>query len=119
MKVVGPHYAGKFILDLYKLTSGTKEFDEKMREYFKHRYASLSIIPFDEGDDYFKALLRLNGVSRIVKVRVLGLTKDSIKASFHIDLRKFNFKPGYAWSVIRPEISIVARVHASTKVKNN
>jgi len=115
MKVVGPHYAGKFILDLHKLTSGSPEFDEKMKEYFQHRYTSLSIIPFDDGDKYFKALLRLNGVSKVVKVKVLSLTKESIKASFHIDLRKFNFKPGYAWEIIRPEIGIVARVYASTK----
>jgi hypothetical protein len=110
LKKTGPHFLGRFVLDLDRLTSSVDLFDKNMKNYFRDRYATLSIIPFDRGDESFKALLKLNDVSRFVKINVAEIDNYNLKTNFKVDLRDFNFSGGYGWDLIRPIINIKAEV---------
>lgn len=118
LKKTGPHYMGRFVLDLKKLSSGLADFDKHMHEYFaNHRYATLSLVPFDSGDESFKALLKLNGVSQFIHSKVF-FDKYKMESNFNIDLRDFNFKAGYGWDLINPVISIKAEIgHAGKNTR--
>jgi hypothetical protein len=122
LSVTGPHVFGHFVVDLSKLTSGLPDFDHRMKtEYLdikKKRYAALTIYPFDMGDKTFKAWIRINGVSKEITVDVLSVSYKHLDAYFTIDLKEFNFKPGYGWDLIDiDQIDIHARIypHGSKK----
>lgn len=106
LKKAGPHYSGKFVIDLHALGSSNDEVNFRLKSYFKSRYATAYIIPFDSSDKQFKALLKLNGTSKIIKVDIINLKKESMVGRFKIDLRDFNFKEGYGWDLIQKIITI-------------
>ena len=120
LKVTGPHYMGRFILDLHELTSGDYDLDHTMRtKYFhKHRYTTFSIIPFDSGDKSFKGLLRLNGTSKIIRVDILKSSKDILAMHFSIDLNDY-YNPSFGWELVNHDVGISLELSHGTKKRSN
>ena len=111
---------GKFVLDLHKLTSDDDDFDHIMRTkyFYNHRYSTFTIIPFDEGDRSFKGLLRLNAISKIIKVDILKSSKNILAMHFSINLKDF-YDPSYGWDLLKHDVEISLELSNGIKRKGS
>jgi hypothetical protein len=121
LKTIGPHVMGQFVVDLNGITSGIESFDLVLRNHYldlkTRRYAALRIYPFDVGDKTFKALLRFNGNTRVISVKILSVSKKHLDAYFSLNLDDFAFKSGQGWELIGHKIEIHARIFPNESKK--